>query len=382
MGRATRGCGCAVAVLVVVLGAAAFAGYRYLLPMWKRRPPPPSGELQVRVLDVGPVNGDSILITSAGGKSVLIDAGDTSKGKVVAEALKRNSVQQLDYLIITHPHPDHMGGATEVFKAVKVLNVVDNGQPPSVPADLVPVQKPEAQQARSKKPQPKKPAKPNTITKFYDDYKDALSKSGAKYEKAVPGKKYDLGNGIFLTILGPVEPSFTRDQMKTGGNEANANSIVARLDYGAFSMLLPADAEDQTEHRFLTKELNLEAKVLKIAHHGSRYASSEDFLKRVKPQFAIISCGAWNRYGHPSQSVLDRLRAAGVKVYRTDLQGEVTITTRGKDGDVALKTAKEATEDLFEGRVAQKDDSSRSGFIAYGDFGPPPKPKQPKKTAE
>lgn len=382
MGRATRGCGCAAAVLVVVLGAAAFVGYRYLLPMWKRRPPPPSGELQVRVLDVGPVNGDSILITSAGGKTVLIDAGDTSKGKVVVEALKRNSVQQLDYLIITHPHPDHMGGATEVFKAVKVLNVIDNGQPPSVPADLVPTPKPESKQARSKTPQPKKQAKPNTITKFYDDYKEAVSKSGAQYEKAQPGTKYDLGNGIFLTILGPVEPPFTRDQMKTGGNEANANSIVARLDYGAFSMLLPADAEDQTEHRFLTKDLNLEAKVLKIAHHGSRYASSEDFLKRVKPQFAIISCGGWNRYGHPSQSVLDRLRAAGVKVYRTDLQGEVTITTRGKDGDVALKTSKEATEDLFEGRVAQKDDSSRSGFIAYGDFGPPPKPKQPKKVAE
>jgi hypothetical protein len=102
----------------------------------------------------------------------------------------------------------------------------------------------------------------------------------------------------------------------------------------------------------------------------------------VKPQFAIVSCGAWNRYGHPAQSVMDRLRAAGVKVFRTDLQGEVTITTRGKEGDVALKTAKETTEDLFLGRVAQKDDSSRSGFIAYGDFGPPPKPKQPKKLTE
>ena len=87
-----------------------------------------------------------------------------------------------------------------------------------------------------------------------------------------------------------------------------------------------------------------------------------------------MSCGAWNRYGHPAQSVLDRLHAAGVKLYRTDLQGELTITTRGKDGDVVVKPAKETTEDLFAGRTAQKDDSSRSGFIAYGDFGPPPKP--------
>jgi len=96
----------------------------------------------------------------------------------------------------------------------------------------------------------------------------------------------------------------------------------------------------------------------------------------VKPEIAIVSCGAWNRYGHPAQSVLDRLKGAGVKVYRTDLQGEVTITTRGKEGDVNVKVAKETTEDLFAGRTPQKDDSSRTGFIAYGDFGPPPKTSQ------
>jgi competence protein ComEC len=120
--------------------------------------------------------------------------------------------------------------------------------------------------------------------------------------------------------------------------------------------------------------LNLEAKVLKVGHHGSKYASSASFLNRVKPEIVIVSCGAWNRYGHPSQAVLDRLRAANpnVKLYRTDLQGEITITSRGKD-DVTVKAAKETTEDLWAGRTAQKDDSTRSGFIAYGDFGPPPK---------
>ena len=148
-----------------------------------------------------------------------------------------------------------------------------------------------------------------------------------------------------------------------------------RLDYGDFSMLLPGDAEEQTEHRMLTKDLNLKAKILKVAHHGSKYATSQDFLARVKPEVAIISCGEWNRYGHPSQVVLDRLRAASVKLYRTDLQGEITITTRGKESDYVIKTAKEAKSDLWLGRMAQKDDSSRSGFIAYGDFGPPPKTK-------
>jgi len=361
-------------VLLLLAGAAAFVGWRYVLPWWKRQPPPASGgELTIRILDVGPINGDSILISSPSGKTVLVDAGDTTKGKVVVEALKRYNVQQLDYFVATHPHPDHIGGAAEVFKAVKVLNVIDNGQPPAVPPALAATQK---QTAAKKQAVNTKPAKTASLTKFYDDYKAAVSGSGARYERAQPGTKYDLGGGASLTILAPSEPMFTKDKMNTGGNEVNANSIVARLDYGSFSMLLAGDAESQTEHRLLTKDLDLQAKVLKVAHHGSKYASSADFLNRVKPEVAIVSCGAWNRYGHPAQAVLDRLRAANVKLYRTDLQGEITITTRGKDNEMTVKTAKETTEDLWAGRIAQKDDSSRSGFIAYGDFGPPPKTKR------
>jgi beta-lactamase superfamily II metal-dependent hydrolase len=375
LGRAKRGCGCAIAVLLVVLLAGAYVTKRWVLPWWRTQPPPASGgELTIRVLDVGPINGDSILITSPSGKTVLIDAGDTTKGKVVVEALKRNNIQQLDYFIATHPHPDHIGGAAEVFKAVKVLNVIDNGQlPPGLAA-------PPTKTPAGKKPAPP-PANPKTtkttsLTKFYDDYKAAVSSSVAHYETAKPGTKYDLGGGALLTILAPSEPLFTKDKMTTGGNEANANSIVTRLDYGAFSIMLAGDAEEQTEHRLLTKELDLRSRVLKIGHHGSKYASSGDFLKRVQPEVAIVSCGAWNRYGHPSQAVLDRLKAANVKLYRTDLQGEITITTRGKESDMTIKTAKETTEDMWAGRTAQKDDSSRSGFIAYGDFGPPPKPKK------
>jgi competence protein ComEC len=377
LGRTTRGCGCAIAVLLAVFLAGGFVTWRYVLPWWRTQPPPASGgELTVRILDVGPINGDSILISSPSGKTVLIDAGDTTKGKAVVDALKRNNIQQLDYFIATHPHPDHIGGAAEVFKAVKVLNVIDNGQPPSVPQQATP---PPTQKGTKKPPPPtRKATKTTSLTKFYDDYKAAVSSSGAHYENAKPGTKYDLGGGALLTIIAPSEPLFTKDKMTTGGNEANANSIVARLDYGAFSMMLAGDAEEQTEHRLLTKDLDLRSRVLKIGHHGSKYASSGDFLNRVQPEVAIVSCGAWNRYGHPSQAVLDRLRAANpnVKLYRTDLQGEITITTRGKDGDTAIKTAKETTEDMWAGRTAQKDDSSRSGFIAYGDFGPPPKPRK------
>ena len=379
MGRVRRGCGCAVAVLLAVVAGAGFAYWKWVRPWLAKQPPPPSGaELTIRILDVGPVNGDSILISSPAGKTVLIDAGDTTKGKAVVEALKRNNVQQIDYFITTHPHPDHIGGAAEVFKAFKVLNVIDNGQEPSIPPELLPKQPAPAKKTAPIAAKPKTAKQAASITKFYDDYKAGLSASGATYAKAQPGTKYDLGGGALLTILAPSEPFFTKEQMKSGGNEPNANSIVARLDYGSFSMLLAGDAEDQTEHRLLTKDLNLEAPVLKVSHHGSKYASTADFLKRVKPEIAIISCGAWNRYGHPAQSVLDRLRTANpaLKLFRTDLHGEITLTTRGKQGDVAVKTAKEAAEDLWVGRTAQKDDSSRSGFIAYGDFGPPPKPRK------
>ncbi|HET9527040.1 MAG TPA: ComEC/Rec2 family competence protein [Pyrinomonadaceae bacterium] len=346
-------------MLLLVAGAGFAAYWKYFRPWWQNQPPPASGgELTVRVLDVGPINGDSILITSPSGKTALIDAGDTSKGKAVVEALKRNNIQQLDYFIATHPHPDHIGGSAEVFKAVKVLNVIDNAQGPTVPSV----------QSVSKKAAP--------VTKFYDDYKAAVSGSGASYGVAVPGTKYDLGGGALLTVLAPSEPFFTKEHMRTGGNEPNANSIVMRLDYGAFSMLLAGDAEEQTEHRLLTKELELESRVLKVGHHGSKYASSNDFLQRVKPEIAIVSCGAWNRYGHPAKSVLDRLKAANVKLYRTDLHGEITITTRGAANDISVKSAKEPAEDEWAGRTAQKDDSTRSGFIAYGDFGPPPRPRK------
>jgi competence protein ComEC len=363
-------------VLAVVIGAAGYLGWKYVLPWWKTKPPPPSGgELQVHILDVGPINGDSILIISPTGKAVLVDAGDTGKGKIVLDALKRYNVQQLDYFIATHPHPDHMGGADEVMKVTKVLNVIDNGLGPTVPETLAAQSKPTVVQT-ARKPTSRKQDRKPTVTKFYDEYKELLTQSGAHYEKAEPGKTFDLGGGARLTILGPTEPYFTKAQMKSGGNEQNANSIVARLDYGAFSMLLPGDAEEQTEHRMLTKDLNLTADIIKVAHHGSKYATAADFISRVKPQVAIISCGEWNRYGHPAQAVLDRLKAANAKLYRTDLQGEVTITTKGKKNDYVIKSAKEAKSDLWAGRVAQKDDSSRSGFIAYGDFGPPPKERK------
>src|SRR5262249_62157703 len=124
---------------VVLLGGGSGDFYNCVCLFLRSRPPKPTGELQVHVLDVGPIEGDSILIVSPGGKSVLIDAGDAGKGKVILEALKRYKIDKLDYFIATHPHPDHIGGADELMNAIKVATVIDNGfdfsiQPPAAPA--------------------------------------------------------------------------------------------------------------------------------------------------------------------------------------------------------------------------------------------------------
>ena len=368
-------------LLAIFLGALGVAGYKFALPWWKQKPPPASGkELQVHVLDVGPGEGDSILIIAPEGKVALVDAGDTVKGgKAVLDALKRYDVKQIDYFIATHAHTDHIGGAPAVLRAVKTITVLHNDFPPPEMPTSQPA-KPGKGRVIKKPLPPPKPGKSVELptVQAYDDFKSAVEQSGAEFKAAEPGQIYDLGGGARLTVLAPIQPFFTKEQMRAGGNEPNANSIVTRLDYGDFSMLLTGDAETQTEERMMSKGANLEARILKVAHHGSKYATSEDFIDHVKPEVAIISDGEYNRYGHPSQVVLDRLKKAGIKVYRTDLQGEITITTKGKNYET--KAAKETKSDLFAGREAQKDDSARSGFIAYGDFGPPPQPQKQKAS--
>jgi beta-lactamase superfamily II metal-dependent hydrolase len=375
-----RGCGCLLLVLALAGAAAAGVYLKFYRTQGPQLPPASGGELQVHVLDVG--QGDAILIRAPSGKTALVDAGDEAHAKTVVEALGRYQVQQLDYFIATHPHPDHIGGAPAVLKAVKVLNVLDSGIPPS---DFEQPAAAPAQNAKGKgkSPAKKPPAKPRAAVqlptmKTYNAFQDAAKQSGAQLAQAAPGAHYDLGDGVVLTSLAPVAPPFTEEQISGGGNVPNANSIVLRLDYGDFSMLLTGDAEAQTEQRLLSNNANLPAQILKVAHHGSKYATTDEFLRRVKPAAALISLDRFNRYGHPAQAVLDRLRTAGVKVYRTDLQGEITIVSKGAGYEI--KPAKETAGDqLYAGRAGQKDDSERSGFIAYGDFGPPP--KEPKKPA-
>ncbi|MDX6484117.1 MAG: competence protein ComEC [Gaiellaceae bacterium] len=354
MVQSRRGCGCALVALVAVLLVGGYAGYKFVLqPWWEKHkaeaPPPASGdETKVVVLDVG--QGDSILIITPGGKTALVDAGEPGDGKIVLAALKKYGVDHIDLFVATHAHADHIGAADEVIRGTNVAHVLYSGVP-------------------------------NT-TKNYEDFLKAVDEKKIDLIRAEPNQTFELGGGAVIRVLAPIQPLFKKEDLRSGGNEPNANSVVTRLDYGAFSILLTGDAEEQTERERLMKNgANIHATVLKVGHHGSKYASSEEFLKRGEFKYAVISAGADNRYGHPSQEALDRLKAAGIKIYRTDFQGEIVISTRGQEGDVKITTAREPkpSEDMWAGRAALRDDSAKRGFIDFGDLPPAPKPKDEAK---
>jgi competence protein ComEC len=347
-----RGCGCLAAALLVVLAGGGVVGWKFLKPWWEARRanqvPPASGkELQVHVLDVG--LGDSILIVAPSGKTVLVGAGPPGGGKKLLDALKRDGVDHVDLFVASNPHADQIGGAGDLFKAMNVGRVIYSGYPQT--------------------------------TREYDDFLKAVKEKNVPLDKATPDTPpVDLGDGAILRVLAPTEPYFTAKDLSTGGNEPNANSVVMRLDYGEFSMLLPGDAEEQTERRMVEQGRNLAAEVLKVAHHGSKYATSADFLKRGGFRVAVISTSGDNRYGLPSQETLDRLKAANVRVYRTDQQGEITISTRGQKDDAKVTAAREPKQgqDIWAGLQPLRDDSAKRGFINYGDLPPAPKPTPPR----
>jgi competence protein ComEC len=348
--QSRKGCGCALVAAAVVLLVGGYAAWRFVVKPYldKQRqeaPPPASGdETKVVVLDVG--QGDSILVVTPSGKTALVDAGEPGDGKIILAALKKHGVDHIDLFVATHAHADHIGAADEVIKAIPVANVLYSGVP--------------------------------NPTKNYQDFLKAIDEKKIPLLRAEPGQTFELGGGAVMRVLAPVEPLFQKEDLRSGGNEPNANSVVTRLDYGEFSILLTGDAEEQTERERLIKNgANIHTTVLKVGHHGSKYATSEEFLKRGDFKYAVISAGLDNRYGHPSQEVLDRLKAAQVRIYRTDFQGEIVISTRGQEGDVKITTAREPkqNEDMWAGRPALRDDSAKRGFIDFGDLPPAPKPK-------
>lgn len=274
-------------------------------------------QLKIHMLDIG--QGDSILIVTPEKKAVLVDAGLVKAGDKVIETLEKYGISQIDLMVATHPHADHIGGMPKVLKAIPVKAFLDSGQ--------------------------------EHPTATYEKLLATVKEEVGKLTVARAGQNFELDSGIKIKILGPSKPLLE----KVSGSIENANSVIMMLSYGDFRMIFTGDSEDETEERLLEKNFDLKAQVLKVAHHGSQYASSDEFLEKVSPEVALISCGEDNNYGHPSPPTLEKFKKAKVKVYRTDLQGEITVISDGKNYQV--KTDHKATGDLWAGRTSSRSKS-------------------------
>lgn len=240
--------------------------------------------MEVHFLDVG--QGDATLIT-CDGHAMLIDAGDDTKGTAIQNYLKKQKIKSLDYLILTHPDTDHIGGAPVIITKFEIAKVfVSNFEKDS-----------------------------NSYRKLIQ----ALDDKSLKGLTPTVNSKYKLGTAEF-TILAPND---TYDA-------PNDSSIALLLKNGKNSFLFTGDAEATAEMDILANGIDISADVYKVGHHGSRSSTSQRFFKAVKPDYAVISCGEGNSYGHPHAETLNTLRTNGVAVYRTDEDGTIIATSDGK----------------------------------------------------
>ena len=262
------------------------------------------GVVELVALDVG--QGDAALLRSPGGRWVLVDAGPKTRSydageRAVLPYLRRRGVESLECLILTHPDMDHVGGAASILKGFPVGKVLDPGVPTGTEVFL-----------------------------------DAL---GAAQEENVPWQVVRAGDslnidGMALRILAPGRPE-EKGGEEEEGEGANGASIVLEVRFGAFSALLTGDAPAASEARFLDGVLSPSTQVLKVGHHGSRTSTSHELLERTNPETALISVGRRNRFGHPDPRVLSRLAEGGAQIFRTDVNGILTIRARS-DGSHVL----------------------------------------------
>jgi len=244
-----------------------------------------TGELKVSYINVG--QADSILIQQ-GSQNMLIDAGNNGDANTVIDYLKSQGVKKLDYVIGTHPHEDHIGSMD------KVINTFDIG------AIYMP--------------------KETSTTKTFKDVVSAIKAKNLKVTAPVPGSSFNLGQAK-CDILAPNGSDY---------KDVNNASIVLKVTFGEKKFLFEGDAEDVSEKEMITKGYDLSADVLKVGHHGSSSSSTPEFLDKVKPTYAVISCGIANDYGHPHVETMDKLKKKNIKVFRTDEDGTIVITTDGK----------------------------------------------------
>jgi len=241
-----------------------------------------SQSLKVHFIDVG--QGDSIFIQLPNGHNMLIDGGTTGSG--IVSYLQAHDTTVVDYLVITHPHLDHIGGLPliiDTFDVKKIyMSYVTNN------------------------------------TRAFINLLESIENNGLEIDEAKAGVSILSDFGVEAVFVAPVRSY----------NNINDNCAVVKLTYSNTSFLFMGDAESASEEDITA---DVSADVLKVGHHGSRTSTTASFLSKVSPTYAVISVGSGNTYGHPTDDVLSRLDNAGVEVFRTDLQGTIVFTSDGTD---------------------------------------------------
>ena len=288
-----------------------------------------AGIVEVEILDIG--QGDAILIRSPEGKTVLIDGGT---GKVdVVDYLRARGVEEINMMVGTHAHADHIGGLDEVIEAFPVKVYVDNELPHT--------------------------------TRTYEKVMDLIEKKGIRYLPAKNGQTFNLGKEVVLEVIHPqITP------LKNTRSDLNSNSVVIRMTHGKNCFLFTGDAEEPTEHTLVQKGIE-PCDVLKVAHHGSDHSSTNEFLNAVQPEIAVISLGLNNRYGHPGEDTMKRLERTGAQIYRTDTQGtiklssdgkKITVSTEGKDGTPTKKNVTvDVSDNTYKKQPTEHSSTDKSG---------------------
>lgn len=250
----------------------------------------------IHFIDVG--QADAALV-ECDGHYMLIDGGNKADSDVIYAVLKNAGVQKLDIVVGTHAHEDHVGGLPGAFNyttADRILCSVTSYD-----------------------------------TDAFADFKKYADQNGGGITVPAVGDEYTLGSAS-VKILGV-----------NGGSDVNDTSIVLKILYGETSFLFTGDAEREAEQTILNFGTDLSATVLKVGHHGSDTSTTYPFLREIMPQYAVISVGTGNSYGHPTDDTLSRLRDADVQIYRTDLHGDIYLTSDGTT--VTITTDKTATDD-------------------------------------
>ncbi len=256
--------------------------------------------LEIISLDIG--QGDAILVKTPENQTMLIDGGPNNNvlsklGEHLPALTKR-----IDIVLLTHPHADHVTGLVEVLKRYNIGAVILSG------VDLK--------------------------TDVYSEFLKVITEKNIPVVIAEAGEAIHFDKNIEFDILSPERAGNLVFNKKSegfsgAGNDVNDTSIVGKLMFNDFSILLTGDATFKIEAWLLAYGENLKSDILKVGHHGSKYSSSLSFLKLVSPKAAIIEVGAKNRYGHPSEAVLSRLKMINTNVFRADLNGDIKILTDG-----------------------------------------------------